>query len=203
MSAGLLAWTTAGVEIYCGDTARKEMASQDRAEKLAEMADEIRKRQWFGQNPSPPPLFEPLLKLPALRAFELSSEKGPGFRYALAAGSRVVFVHESTSEDDRPQLDATLDSWRAAFGSSQGSVTLRAVILLPGQRVPDLTADEALRLGAIPATERTFVDTVGPLLDDEDKVYVSIAERLWGKTASAPRHATSARGALAPRAGVR
>ena len=187
LSAGILAWITAGVEIYCGATARQEIVSQDRAEKLARIADEIRKPQWFGRKPSPPRLFEPLLKLPALRAFELSAGQGPGFRYALAAGSCVVFVHESTSEDDRPRLDATLDSWRAAFGSSQRTVTLRAVILLPGQRVPDITADEALKLGAILATERTFVDTVGPLLDDQDKVYVSIAERLLEKTAAAPR----------------
>ena len=147
-----------------------------------------RKPQWFGREPSPPPLFEPLLKLPALRAFELSPEKGPGFRYALAAGSCVVFVHESVSEDDRPRLDATLaQPWRAAFRSSQHTVTLRAVILLPGQRVPDIPADEALKSGAIPATERTFVDTVGPLLDDQDKVYVSIAERLLEKTAAVRR----------------
>jgi hypothetical protein len=132
-------------------------------------------------------LFEPLLKLPALRAFELSPEKGPGFRYALAAGSSVVLVHESMSEDDRPRLDATLESWRAALKASRPNVTLRAVILLPGQRVPDIPADEALKLGAIPATERTFVDTVGPLLDEEQKVYVSIAEKLLGKTAAVPR----------------
>ncbi len=187
LSAGILAWVTAGVEIYCGGTARSEMASRERAEKLAEIADAIRKPQWFGREPSPPPLFEPLLKLPALRAFELSPEKGPGFRYALAAGSCVVFVHESVSEDDRPRLDATLEPWRAAFRSSQHTVTLRAVILLPGQRVPDIPADEALKLGAIPATERTFVDTVGPLLDDQDKVYVSIAERLLEKTAAVRR----------------
>jgi hypothetical protein len=187
LSAGILAWVTAGVEIYCGDTARKEMASRERAEKLAEIADAIRKPQWFGREPSPPPLFEPLLKLPALRAFELSPEKGPGFRYALAAGSSVVLVHESMSEDDRPRLDATLESWRAALKASRPNVTLRAVILLPGQRVPDIPADEALKLGAIPATERTFVDTVGPLLDEEQKVYVSIAEKLLGKTAAVPR----------------
>lgn len=190
VSSGILAWAALGVEIDYGSRARRVASSAERAEVLSGIADAIRTAQWFGLDPNPPPLLEPLLKIPAVRAFELSREAGPGFRYALAAGYRVVFVHESRSEDDRPQLDATLESWREAFRTSKRNAQLRTVILMPGQRVPDITADEALKLASIMATERTFVDTVGPLLDGEDKVYVSITERLLEKATTMPAQDT-------------
>jgi actin-like ATPase involved in cell morphogenesis len=188
VASGLLAWATVGVWIDYRSRARRAASSSKRAKSLGDIADAIRAAQWFGNEASPPPLFEPLLlKIPAARAFELSPRAGLGFRYALAAGSLVVFVHESLSEDDRPQLDAALDSWRDAFRTSRSNVQLRTVILMPGQRVPDITADEALRLAATLATDRTFVDTVGPLLlDAENKVYVSVAERLLEKATTTP-----------------
>jgi len=190
VSSGILAFAVAGVDIHYGTKAWNAASSSERAEALSGIADAIRTTRWFGRDPSPPFLEPLLLKIPAVRAFELSPQAGPGFRYALAAGYCVVFVHESRSEHDRPQLDATLDSWRDAFRTSKRNVQLRAVILMPGQRIPDITADEALKLAAILATDRTFVDTVGPLLDGEDKVYVSVAERLLEKATTMPAQGT-------------
>ncbi|MBV1852689.1 Hsp70 family protein [Catellatospora tritici] len=147
---------------------RKRTEIEDKLKRLRDARKRVGEERLFGMiKAQVPPMLEPLLRLPAVRVVKLARD--PIFTYAITAGPRVVLVHLARSANSLPEMDASLNGWRAACQnavaemSGTRTVKARAVIVVPGDSAPQWSFDAA----ALITTESDLPGVVGPFLAAE------------------------------------
>jgi hypothetical protein len=154
--------------------------SRTQAAEDARVTRQMLERRWFSQSEDLPDFMEPLFAMPAIRGFGLRTSSGAVFKYAVAAGARVLLVAMLGSAEDRPELEAAAASWRTRLAAEK--TTVKVLLVAPGYELPPLRSDELFGLTANMTTTLAFVDTVGHWLDYDNRVILPTVRTLLSAT---------------------
>lgn len=167
--------------VVLGDTANawnRAKASRKKADQNNAAAETLATQRWFGAAAHAPELFTRILTIPAVRVFDIGADDSTSFQYAVTSGTLVFLIHVAASPEARPQLDSAADKWKSDLQRVRADVKVRSLIVFPGNRVPAMSAQESMRIGAQPTSARAFTDAVGDWLAEQTTVDTVLAAPL-------------------------
>jgi hypothetical protein len=150
----------------------------DMAEEHLRVFRRLPSGRWIGESPMPSMLGE-LLELPGARGFALSD---PFFRYAVAAGSAVVFVHVPDGRSGRVDFVTARQRWQDAF--LRLSVRVRChyfVVWDPRVKDDERTASQVAPLEAAVVPSRDLAARCRALLaEGGERPIAGVIDKLLG-----------------------